>query len=366
MRGLAGVLEVEEESQDRAAKETDRIKARSEMRRMDERYRKVASVCKLVLVILMVCSVTQAAPKTPVILDTDIGDDIDDSWALVMLLKSPQLDLKLITTTNGQPEYRARLLARFLTIAGRTDVPIGLGAGTFAGKRRQEAWVEDLDLAEYQGKVEKDGVQAMIRTIKASPEPVTLIAIGPLQTVAAALERDPSIAGKVNFVGMDGSVFKGYGGAEKPAPEWNVKCDVAAAKKVFSAKWKSTTITPLDTCGLKEITLAGERFTALKKSDDKLVKALLESYAIWASAGDVDKLHESTLLYDTVAVYLADSTNRPLIDLQKLRIAVTDEGMTVVSPLRGADMNVATKWNDVEAYRDHLVKVLRSNGGQRP
>ena len=51
-----------------------------------------------------------AAAKTPVMLDTDIGDDIDDTWALVMLLKSPELDLKLVTTTCGKAEYRAKLV----------------------------------------------------------------------------------------------------------------------------------------------------------------------------------------------------------------------------------------------------------------
>src|SRR5437762_12789661 len=63
----------------------------------------------------------QAQPmpqRIPVILDTDIGDDIDDTWALVMLLKSPQFDVKLITTTNGKQDYRVSLLAKLLMIAG--------------------------------------------------------------------------------------------------------------------------------------------------------------------------------------------------------------------------------------------------------
>ena len=49
--------------------------------------------------------------KIPVILDTDIGSDIDDTWALAMLLKSPELDLKFVTTTTGDPRYRAKIVA---------------------------------------------------------------------------------------------------------------------------------------------------------------------------------------------------------------------------------------------------------------
>ncbi|MCX6560659.1 MAG: nucleoside hydrolase, partial [Candidatus Aminicenantes bacterium] len=91
-------------------------------------------------------AVAQAPVRTPVILDTDIGDDIDDTWALVMLLKSQELDLKLVTTTFGKSEYRAKIVAKVLTLAGRTDVPVGLGAGGRDGTGGQAAWVEGYDL----------------------------------------------------------------------------------------------------------------------------------------------------------------------------------------------------------------------------
>src|SRR5438132_355466 len=94
---------------------------------------------RLALVVLVAALLTSnsAAGKTPVILDTDIGDDIDDTWALAMLLRSPELDLKLVTTANGKAEYRAKLIARLLTVAKRTYVPIGLGTGSREGSGRQ-------------------------------------------------------------------------------------------------------------------------------------------------------------------------------------------------------------------------------------
>ena len=63
----------------------------------------------------------------PVIFDTDIGDDIDDTWALGFLLRSPELDVKLVVGDDGKSEYRAKLLAKFLETAGRTDIPVGIG-----------------------------------------------------------------------------------------------------------------------------------------------------------------------------------------------------------------------------------------------
>jgi len=169
-----------------------------------------------------------APPPIPVILDTDIGDDIDDTWALVLALRSPELDIRLVVTDFGNTEQRARLVARVLELAGRTDIPIGIGIKENDDPGPQAEWVKGYDLAKYPGRVLKDGVQALIDTIMASPEPVTLIAIGPPPNLKAALEREPRIAGKLRLAGMYGSIHRGYDGKPRPEPEWNVKANPAA------------------------------------------------------------------------------------------------------------------------------------------
>jgi inosine-uridine nucleoside N-ribohydrolase len=287
----------------------------------------------------------------PVIFDTDIGDDIDDTWALSMLLKSPQLDLKLVTTTCGKAEYRAKLAARLLTIAQRTDVPIGLGAGGRPGQGGQEAWVKDYKLDSYPGKIYEDGVQALIDLLQSSPTPVTIISTGPSHTVAAALERQPEIASKACFVGMQGSVRKGYDGGPVCA-EYNVKANVPAAQKALLALWRRTTITPLDTCGL--VRVSGARFQKLKQSNDPLVQALLENYRIWAKN---DALTQSSILFDTVAVYLAYPGGKPLLKMEPLTITVTKDGLTTIDP-NGIPMAVATAWKNLDGYEDWLVRLL--------
>jgi inosine-uridine nucleoside N-ribohydrolase len=292
--------------------------------------------------------------KIPVILDTDIGDDIDDTWALVLLLKSPQLDVKLVTTTFGKAEYRAKIIAKLLTAAGRTDIPVGLGEGGHGGTGGQQAWVQDYRLSDYPGKIRDDGVTAIIETIEKSPQPITVIAIGPLTTLSAVLERRPEIAARAAFAGMHGSVRKGYGGG-KVSAEWNVRALPAAARRVLSAPWRQITITPLDTCGL--VNLGGGRFQALKQSNDPLVKTLLENYRIWSRKSSLDQIHGSTTLYDTVAVYLAYPDDRPLVRRETLSIAVTGDGFTRIDAA-GKKMSVATEWKDLDGYRDFLVRVL--------
>ncbi len=307
----------------------------------------------------------------PVVLDTDICDDIDDTWALAALLRSPELDCKLVVTAVGNTEAKARVVARFLDRVGRADIPVGIGVEQGRGSPRQVAWAREYDLASYPGKVHKDGVQALIDTIMNSPVRVTLIALGPLPNVAEALKREPRIAEKADFVGMYGSVFVGYGGRNEPDAEYNVKQDVEAAQKVFTASWPMT-ITPLDTCGL--VNLGGEKYQKVLKNDSVLTGTLLENYRQWFRDGfrdrkdlsEADVAHEvdarlnssSTTLFDTVAIYLA--VMQDLAEMKELPIRVTDEGFTRVE--EGArKVRCAVKWKDLGGYEDWLVERLTKN-----
>ena len=110
-------------------------------------------------------STAAQAGKIPVVFDTDICDDIDDTWALIMLLQSPEFDIKLITTAVNNTPEKAKVVARILEIAGRTDIPVGIGIQQNKNNHRQREWVKDYKLSSYPGKVYQDGVQAIVDTI---------------------------------------------------------------------------------------------------------------------------------------------------------------------------------------------------------
>src|SRR5262245_6008064 len=115
-----------------------------------------------------------AAERIPVVLDTDIGDDIDDTFALLMLARSPELDLRLVVTDFGDTHYRARLSAKLLEAMGRSDVPIGVGIRQGTGGGAQGEWLGDYTLARYPGRVHDDGVQALIDAVMSAKETVTI------------------------------------------------------------------------------------------------------------------------------------------------------------------------------------------------
>lgn len=294
--------------------------------------------------------------KIPVILDTDIGSDIDDTWALAMLLRSPELDLKYVTTSTGDTTYRAQIVAKMLEIAGRSDVKIGLGESQALFNKPQARWVKDYPLTKYSGMVYEDGIGAMIDLIMKSQDLVTLIAIGPLPTIAAALQREPRIATKVRFVGMQGSIYQGYGGSSTPMPEYNVVQDVPAAKSVFTAEW-AMTITPLDTCGL--VILDGDLYQNVLASQDPLTRAVVENYQIWSGKqgrqGRRDFQVKSSTLYDTVAIYLAYAEE--LLEIETLGIRVSDHGETLVDP-SAKQIRCATRWKNMQKFKEYLVSRL--------
>jgi inosine-uridine nucleoside N-ribohydrolase len=299
-----------------------------------------------------VSKTSEVSAKIPVILDTDIGGDIDDTWALALLLKSPEVELKMVVSDYGDTPYRARIIAKLLEVAKRTDVQVGIGIRQDEKGGPQAQWVAGYDLARYPGKVHKDGVGAMIDLVMNSKEKITLICIGPVPNIQAALERKPEIATRARFVGMHGSVRLGYDGKPQPNAEWNVVANPKAAQKVFAAAWPMT-ITPLDTCGL--VRLKGEKYRKIAECKDPLTRAVIENYEIWHKAGNpqhTGKIEASSVLFDTVAIYLAFTDK--LVNIERLPIRVTDDGFTRIDP-KGKQVDCAMSWKDLGAYEDFLV-----------
>lgn len=314
------------------------------------------------LAISLLVALHATAAKIPVILDTDIGSDIDDTWALAQALRSPEIDLKLVLTAMGDTSYRTAIAAKFLEVTGRTDVPVGMGRSSIWMRddfKNQLPWLAGYDISKYPGKIHSDGIAAMIDLIMASSEPVTVVAVGPVSNIALALQKEPRIAAKCRFVGMHGSFRVGYGGSTQPSAETNVVSDPAALRAVLAAPWQDILLTPLDTCGL--ITLQGDDYRAIwSATGDRLLRALIENYCIFAPRVRWMRCDffavKSTTLFDCVAVYLAHAED--LVEIETLTFAVTDDGYTRIDPTGPFKARVATHWKDRPAFERFLAYRL--------
>ena len=330
---------------------------------MDRKEKTMRSTICAALILAMSCGPALAAEAEqrapiPVIYDSDIGGDIDDTWALAYLLRSPELDLKLVLTDSGDTVYRAKVAARLLEVAGRTDVPVAIGTRQSEDGGPQREWVEDYELTDYPGTVHEDGIKALIDLVRSSKDPLTIISVGPVPTLAEALRRAPDIAERTRFIGMYGSIRVGYDGAPEPTAEWNVRADVDSLRTVFAAPW-DITLTPLDTCGL--LKLRGERYAAVRDSGDPLARAILENYRLWLP--HIDWLpddptrpdRESTVLFDIVAVWLAFAED--LVEIEEIALRITDDGMTVEDP-KGRTARCAMRWKNQAALEEQIVRRL--------
>jgi purine nucleosidase len=175
---------------------------------------------------------------TPVLFDTDIGNDIDDAVALAYLLRQPRCELLGITTVTGDTSKRAALADAVCRAAGRTDVPIraGLTGPLLTGRGQPEVPHFDT-IAGTSPSLDYgapgDAVAFLRETIRARPGEVTLLAVGPMTNVAALFAADPEVPGLLNRLVLMCGVFTGRAGHGPGACEWNALCDPFASALVF-------------------------------------------------------------------------------------------------------------------------------------
>jgi inosine-uridine nucleoside N-ribohydrolase len=182
--------------------------------------------------------VSETLQKEKILLDTDIGSDIDDAVCLAYLLMQPRCDLLGLTTVSGEPEKRAMLASAICLAAGRGDVPIFPGAPLplLTPVRQPLApQAEKLPGWPHERIFQAGKAIAFLReTIEQNPGEVTLLAIGPMTNAALLLGQDPSIAKKLKrIVLMNGSFLHRLPTAG--INEWNSLNDPYAAAVVYGA-----------------------------------------------------------------------------------------------------------------------------------
>jgi purine nucleosidase len=257
-----------------------------------------------------------------VIIDTDIGDDVDDAFALALAVQSPELQILGVTTTFGDTQTRAKLADRFLTEVGRREIPVLAGKPTATkNPMSQRAYAESGHFARAS---HGDAVDFLLEQIRQHPGEITLIAIGPLMNVGAAIDKDTATFRKLKrVVLMGGSIRRGYGdlGYTLPVPpvaEWNIVNDVPSAQKLF-AVGAPLFVMPLDSTQLK---LDEVKRAFLFSQGTALTDQLAVLYHLWGQ--------QTPTLFDPMAVAFA--VHPALCPVQAMHIRVDDRGFTREEP----------------------------------
>lgn len=263
-----------------------------------------------------------SAPAEQIILDTDIGDDIDDAFAVALALQSPELKILGISTTFGDTEARAKIVDRMLGETGRTDIPVLAGAPTQTkNPMSQRRYGESGHFARAS---HPRAVDFILDQIRHQPGEITLVAIGPLVNVGALIDKDPQTFLKLKrVVMMGGSIVRGYGDPWSSSPhgpdaEWNIINDIPSAQKLFRSG-VPLYVMPLDSTQLK---LDEVKRAFLFRQGTPLTDSLTLLYHQWGQ--------QTPTLFDPMTV--AFLLNPQICPVQPMHVRVDDKGFTLREP----------------------------------
>lgn len=298
------------------------------------------------------------------IVDTDIGTDVDDCLALAFILGSPEIALEGVTCVYGDVRLRGRMVRKLLALRGRSEVPVHLGAGTPLLGLQPVYW----EGHEGQGLLDGEddavfpaghAVDYIIRTVRANPGQIHLLAIGPLTNVALAIRQEPELARQLAHLTIMGGALRGPSSWHLPLAEHNIRCDPEAAHIVFSSG-APMTVVPLDVTTQCRITRPDVE--SLRAAPGPFLAAVIdqiERYPRFAANG-------MTYLHDPLAAAVMIAPD--LVETVAARVSVETEGrltkgMTLVETGSGAAADTARVAHRVDARRAErfIVERLATN-----
>jgi purine nucleosidase len=286
------------------------------------------------------------------LLDTDIGSDIDDAVCLAYLLAQPECELLGITTVTGQVEDRARLASALCQVAGKS-VPIYPGREEpllIAQRQPQAPQAAALSRWPHADRFPRgQAVEFLRQTIRRYPGEVVLLAIGPLTNIAALFAADAEIPSLLRGLVLMCGVFSRWPPGREPT-EWNAMLDPAAAAIVYRAAPRVHRSIGLDvTC---QVTLPAaavrERFQA------PLLRPVLDFAEVWFRQAETITFHDplaaTTIFDETICGFERGQVE---IELASERVA----GMTHWRPEAQGRHEVALTVNP-QRFFDHYFSFF--------
>ncbi|MDI9879326.1 nucleoside hydrolase [Flectobacillus longus] len=278
---------------------------------------------KLTIVLTFMTLMLFGQTRQKVIFDCDLGDDIDDAFALAMLLTNQdKLDILGITTCYGRTNDRAKVALKMLYETGQDKIPVALGRNTSNTDARANWYAEQFYWAKDFNKskpIQQSATDFIIENLRKYPNEVIIISVGPVTNMADVIDKDPQalkLAKKV--YAMFGSFYIGYNTHPSIDAEWNVKVDIPASKK-FVNSGANIVYAGLDVTAMVKLDKVKRDILLMRQS--VLTNALSGLYVLWGN--------ETPTLFDPVAIGMI--LYPELFKTKKNNISVDDKGFTRVN-----------------------------------
>lgn len=282
--------------------------------------------------------------KQKVLIDTDIGDDIDDALAIALGTKLENVQIIGVTTVFRDTCARARIARHLLSLAGREDIPVY--AGSCNGLSRKNEKVElcqmtpDIDTHQWDAvnaaQAETDdgesAVEFILEMARRYGKELVILGIGPMTNLAKAIRKAPEVMNGVGkIVIMGGTYFEHH-------LEWNVLCDVEAAAVVYSG-CDNLYCVGFDVTNQTTVSYM-EHQEMMRQTGDKLRDYLAQLVRLWSR-----NVWHSPTLHDPLAMYYI--SNPEVLQMKQAKILVETEG----GYTRGMTVNVDNYREGATGYR---------------
>lgn len=314
----------------------------------------------IILCFLLTGFTAGAGPRQKVIFDCDLAGDIDDAFALGLVLSGPEFEVLGVVMDHGDTTGRARVACRMLSELGLENIPVIVGRPTagivgeqqgVAGPSAQFAWATNFDRIKPS---ERNAADFIIETLRKYPKEVILFTVGPVCNIQAVQKQDPEalkLAKRV--VSMFGSFYMGYDTGPVPAAEWNVRADVGAAKS-FVTGGLNPTFAGLDVTTF--VTLNAEQRARLRDRKSPLTDALTELYTLWRGEG---YSRPDPTMFDGVAVGMVLWPE--LFTTRKAHVKVIDGGWTVLDESQPPNCEIGMTIQKDEFLRRMMERLLQQD-----
>jgi purine nucleosidase len=298
----------------------------------------------------------------PLLLDTDVGTDVDDAIAIGLLLASPEIDLQAITTVSGDVHLRGRIAKKLLVLAHRSGVPVAAGIRDPILRQRNFLWLghEGQRIVEPEEPLPltpTHAVDLLVETLLRGPMQVA--AIGPLSNLAVAIMKEPSVITSIRHLTiMGGSLGRD---PQVPLLEYNLASDAEAALVVLNAGI-STTLVPLDVTW--KVFFTTGHLDRLRRARSAFVQTLCDAIEVWAPIQRAFFESAPTFQRDAVAflhdpLTLAILIDRSLVAFERLRLrpAIVDGIFGLIEERSAPEFEVAVAV-DAPRFVEFLVQRL--------
>lgn len=294
--------------------------------------------------------------KIKLLLDTDIGDDIDDAFALTFAHFNPNIDLVGVTTVFRNTVARAKQVKAFLNAVGKDDIEVVAGISKPIKEEIHYFKSDDLDVKgdvpcqhsnDYDKLLisNKDAIDYIYEMSVKYKGELVIAPIGPLTNIALTIKKYPEFTKNIKKIVLMGGYFN------EEVPEWNIICDPEAAKIVFDSGAN------IDAIGL-DVTLKTSfdpsLLKTLEEQNEPFQELLLTWFNRWNNYFNFDK----SVLHDPLA--LVTIVNNETCEFKKVKVDVDlnkQRGVTKVIPNIGGNTNIAISVN-TEVFNSEFIKTI--------